>query len=120
MADPRSPRPGEPEVRGARLIPNGAELDLFIPPDLAYLEGHFPQQPIVPGVVLIDWVVLFAARHLNVPVEAAKAFAVKFRRLMLPGDSVTLIVHHTPGRPRLEFEYRNRQCALASGTISIA
>ena len=109
-----------PEVREMRAVAGGTELDLFIPSDLAYLEGHFPGLPIVPGVVLIDWVVELAARHLAVPVEAGQTFAVKFRRVIGPGGPVTLSLRYVATRSQLGFEYRTGQQTLAGGTIDIA
>jgi AMP-binding enzyme len=112
-------KPTMPEVREMREVADGAELDLVIPGDLAYLEGHFPGFPIVPGVVLIDWVIELAARHLAVPVEVGQKFAVKFRHVVRPGEPVTLSLRYEAGRSQLGFEYRNGRQPLATGTIDI-
>jgi 3-hydroxymyristoyl/3-hydroxydecanoyl-(acyl carrier protein) dehydratase len=111
--------PTMPEVREIRAAGAAVELDLAIPGNLAYLEGHFPGLPIVPGVVLIDWVIEFAARHLPLRVEAAQTFVVKFRHVMRPGELVTLSIRHEARRHQLAFEYRNDAQPLATGTIDI-
>jgi acyl-CoA synthetase (AMP-forming)/AMP-acid ligase II len=116
----RPQKPTMPEVRGMRAVADGTELDLVVPSDLAYLEGHFPGLPIVPGVALIDWVVELAARHLAVPVEVGQTFAVKFRRVIGPGEPVTLSLRYLATRSQLGFEYRTDQQTLAGGTIDLA
>jgi 3-hydroxymyristoyl/3-hydroxydecanoyl-(acyl carrier protein) dehydratase len=116
---PMPQNPTMPEVREMRVVADGAELDLIIPVDLAYFEGHFPGFPIVPGVVLIDWVIELAARHLALPVAVGQTFAVKFRHVMRPGEAVTLSLRYEVGRSQLGFEYRNARQPFATGTIGI-
>src|SRR5262249_6400780 len=111
-------RPTEPEIRVVRMLADGAELDLFIPPDLAYLDGHFPHMPIVPGVALIDWAVKLAARHLNFPIDSAQAFKVKFRRIVVPNTIVTLSLRHAGTWRRLNFKYNSGVDVLSVGSIT--
>jgi 3-hydroxymyristoyl/3-hydroxydecanoyl-(acyl carrier protein) dehydratase len=118
-AAPMAQKPTMPEVRGMRTGAGGVELDLVIPENLAYLEGHFPGLPIVPGVVLLDWVTKFAVRHLALPVDATQTFAVKFRQVMRPGELVTLSLRYEPARRKLGFVYRNDSRPLATGTIDV-
>src|SRR5262252_845485 len=112
-------RPTEPEIRVVRTPADGAEFDLFIPRDLAYLDGHFPHMPIVPGVALIDWAVKLAARHLNFPIDSAQAFRVKFRRIAIPNTVVTLSLRHTGSWRRLNFQYSSGVEILSAGSITI-
>lgn len=112
-------QPSEPDMRALRPIDGGVELDLFVSPDLATLEGHFPDFPIVPGVALLDWAVKNADRHLGLSIGAAQNFQVKFRRVTVPGGMVTLSLRHEPQRRRLTFEYRNRDGILTSGAIKV-
>ena len=112
-------RPLEPEVRAVRTIPDGVELDLFVPPNLAYFEGHFPEHPIVAGVVHLDWVVVLAARYLQVRLQTAPKFAVKYRRLTQPEDTLLLTMRLQSNATRLVFEYKNRAEISSSGSIAL-
>jgi acyl-coenzyme A synthetase/AMP-(fatty) acid ligase len=112
-------RPTEPEIRVIRPLADGAEFDLFISADIACLDGHFPQMPIVPGVALIDWAVKLAARHLNFPIDSAQAFRVKFRRITIPNTVVTLSLRHTGPWRRLNFQYSSGAEILSVGSITI-
>ena len=112
-------RPTAPDVRAVRPLANGVELDLFIPGDLAQLDGHFPGMPIVPGVAQIDWAVMFANTHLGLGTAAAQSLQVKFRRVTVPDTLVTLALRQAPARRRLTFEYRCGDETLSSGSIGV-
>jgi 3-hydroxymyristoyl/3-hydroxydecanoyl-(acyl carrier protein) dehydratase len=75
--------------------------------------------PIVPGVAQIDWAVKLAARHLNLPIEVATHYQVKFHRLTLPGTLVTLKLAHDAIRQRLNFSYHRDEVVLTSGAIKV-
>jgi acyl-coenzyme A synthetase/AMP-(fatty) acid ligase len=127
FSDPAAPRAatwGEPEVRGNRPSVAAAgsprlELDLYIDPNLPQLDGHFPDLPIVPGVALVDWATMFAARHLNIGDGIARSLQVKFRRLIMPGEIVTLVLEHQIDRNRLAFSYQQRAQICATGSFPV-
>jgi acyl-coenzyme A synthetase/AMP-(fatty) acid ligase len=93
-------------------------IELFIPGNLAQLEGHFPDLPIVPGVAQIDWVVKFASEHLGIEIEAAQQFQIKFRRLMTAPSDIVLALYHCQDRRQLSFEYRQDADVVSSGTLN--
>lgn len=107
----------EPDISAARPIPGGVQIDLSAPHDLAYLDGHFPGSPIVPGVVQIDWAIRLAARYLELDLEAGTHFQVKYRRLFLPGRQVTLTLQGKNGS--LRFDYADQGEMLSSGSIRL-
>ncbi len=108
----------EPEISATRAIADGVEIDLTAPHDLAYLEGHFPETPIVPGVAQIDWAIRLAARYLHLELEAGTSFQVKYRRLFLPERPVTLTLRSK--NAYLRFEYADQGEILSSGSIRLA
>jgi 3-hydroxyacyl-[acyl-carrier-protein] dehydratase len=65
---------------------NAPGLWLRFPPDHPALAGHFPQRPIVPGVMLLD-----AALHAVDPVGTHwHVSSVKFHRPVRPDESMRL------------------------------
>lgn len=108
---------GTPQTLTCRQTADGVDLDLRIKSDLAPLAGHFPGLPIVPGVCLLDWVVQFSARHLDLLQDGAARFQIKFRRVLQPECDVTLTLRRLPGG-RVQFAYRRLETIYASGTVS--
>jgi len=47
----------EPIVEGSRVDGSSAELDLVVPTDLTYFDGHFVGAPVVAGVVQVKWAI---------------------------------------------------------------
>jgi 3-hydroxymyristoyl/3-hydroxydecanoyl-(acyl carrier protein) dehydratase len=109
----------EPQVVNVRSAPNCVDLDLLIVSDLPVFAGHFPGFPIVPGVCLIAWAHRFSVQHLAELKAGVSHFQVKFRRIVQPGQTLTLTLRRV--RPsRVRFDYRHATTVCASGTLMAA
>jgi acyl-coenzyme A synthetase/AMP-(fatty) acid ligase len=110
--------PRLPAILDLRTPEDGlAELDLRIPADLFWFQGHFPGRPVLPGVVQIDWAVEFARRHLGLDLPAAREFQIKFKAVVEPEDRLVLALRHDPTKGRLGFSYRRGEQECSSGTV---
>jgi 3-hydroxymyristoyl/3-hydroxydecanoyl-(acyl carrier protein) dehydratase len=107
----------DPIVRTERRGEGAAELELTVPRDLAYFEGHFPGTPVVPGVVQIRWALALARRCLGLEGEFAGVEALKFQQTLAPGAEVRLELGHTAGTSKLRFAYRTDHSAVSSGRV---
>ena len=91
-------------------------LAFSIPDHHPALPGHFPGQPIVPGVVLLDQAILL--------VEAAEERRVrgvpmaKFLSPLGPGE--TLSLDYEVGETSLRFEIRAKDRKIATGRLEFA
>lgn len=72
-----------------------AELD--VSPDLSLFEGHFPDYPVLPGVIIMEALAQAASFSILVAREAEGALGffagidnAKFRNQVRPGDTLTL------------------------------
>ena len=85
-----------------------------IPADHPALPGHFPGQPIVPGVVVLDRVVeVIEAGHG--PLPPLRLPQVKFLQPLLPGQSAQ--VQLQGDAPRWRFRVLRGDTVLASGEV---
>lgn len=112
-----APRTQEPELLSQQHVDGEWRLELIVPPDLAYFSGHFPQAPVLPGVVQVDWALSLGQRLLDLPPRFAGMEVLKFQQLVRPGDQVTLTLRFDAERSKLHFAYRNAEAACSSGRI---
>ena len=112
-----APRPQTPEVLTQEQTDGEWLLQLAIPPDLAYFSGHFPEAPVLPGVVQVDWALALGQQLLQLPGRFAGMEVLKFQQLLRPGDQVQLHLRFDQERGKLYFAYRNQSAACSSGRI---
>jgi acyl-coenzyme A synthetase/AMP-(fatty) acid ligase len=110
-------RPQSAQVLEHAEVDGELRLQLAVPPDLAYFSGHFPQAPILPGVVQVEWVLDLARQRLGLSGRFAGMEVLKFQQLIRPGDFVELGLRWDAGRGKLYFAYRLGGAACSSGRI---
>ena len=92
---------------------------LRIAADHPAFDGHFPDMPIVPGVVLLDEALFAIAAALQVRLEHCRLAQVKFRSVVRPGQELALQFESpTPGTVR--FRIDTGDVAVAEGVVSLS
>ena len=86
------------------ITETGARAALTIRPDFSFFEGHYPGNPIMPGVLLCESVfqtgAIFLADHLkseslnddSVTPVLSRIRDARFKRMVKPGDEVEISV----------------------------
>lgn len=88
-----------------------------ISPGHASLAGHFPGNPIVPGVVLLDEVTYALAHHLGADVRILGMPTLKFLTPLLPGEDFHInVVANKSGRASFEIVAGARKILTGSAT----
>lgn len=95
-------------------------LSLLVSEDLNYFADHFPEWAILPGVVLVDWAVLFGKRFFALSGGFSALENVKFQKPVRPGTLLELELVHEPARQRLVFSYESAAGRHSSGRIIFA
>jgi len=99
------------------VSPSGAQLvewPVTLPADHPAFNGHFPDQPLLPGVVLLSLVLEAALSQPSLAARlgtAPKLGAAKFLAPVLPGDTVHLRLHDEPAGLRFEVMLGDRVAA---------
>ena len=92
-------------------------MQFSIPADHPSLPGHFPGQPIVPGVVVLERV-LEAIETTQGPLGPLRLPQVKFVQPLLPGDVADITLDGDA--PRWRFRVLRAQALIASGDVVLA
>lgn len=100
-----------------------AELILRVEPDLFWFRGHFPGQPILPGVAQTDWVMHYGVKLLAPGKQFSAIENIKFQQPILPGSTLRLTLSWQGEKNRLLFDYDiidgEQALRASSGKISL-
>ena len=117
---PLAPRPDHPDVLFTEQTDTGWILHLRVPEDLAYLEGHFHEAPIVAGVCQLKWVIDYIEMHSGSPVVIEAMEAVKFHRPLLPRQHFVMALSYDPATPAWHYQLYAPEQHFASGRLIVS
>jgi 3-hydroxyacyl-[acyl-carrier-protein] dehydratase len=87
-----------------------------VPPEHPVFAGHFPGRPIVPGVLLLEWVLSEIARSTGRATHRLRLREVKFFTPLGPGEHAQLRLEMTTDT-RCSFDIRRDPAAVARGVV---
>jgi 3-hydroxymyristoyl/3-hydroxydecanoyl-(acyl carrier protein) dehydratase len=97
---------------------NDTRFALHIPADHAAFAGHFPGEPIVPGVVLLDEALNCISDALRIPAHQCAIPSAKFLSAARPGEPLQLDLTQETDQ-RLAFAIRAPDRLVASGVLTL-
>ena len=106
----------EPLVENIEKLEKQVQLILFIPEELLYFRGHFPEYPVLPGVVQTHWAIIYGTKHLGLPQRIKKLKAIKFKKLIQPKARLNLTLNLND-KYELIFNYKQQGMMMSSGKI---
>ena len=99
---------------------NEATLFLKIEENIAYFSGHFDDNPILAGVVQLDWAIYYANKFFACGDVFLGMEVIKFQRPILPNTEITLTLRWEEDKQKLYFDYSSgEQVKYASGRIKL-
>ena len=106
-----------PQVVKAEQADNKVILHMIVPAELIYFEGHFPDNPLLPGAVLIDWAIHYGKQQFTIEGEFLQMEAIKFHEFILPGDQFSLSLEYDSSKGKLKYSYDSEKGRHSSGRI---
>lgn len=110
----------EPVVLERQVTSEQLSLDLTLPRNLFYFEGHFDETQILPGVVQVSWAVDYAQKHFAFWPAFRRVEALKFFKVLHPDQRVTLDLEFNRQKGSLKFSFSDDTTKYSSGRIIFA
>jgi len=92
--------------------------ELFLPQNLIYFQGHFPDLAILPGVVQLKWAIELAGKLCadpNKPLRTIKR--LKFTNIIRPESTVSLNVAYNADKGFATFRYFDAEHVYSQGQL---
>lgn len=81
-----------PTINSIEQLSDSVLLNLTINSNLRCFIGHFDDIAVVPGVVQLDWAIIFAREYLAMQGDVFDISILKFQKLLLPNMEVQLVI----------------------------
>jgi 3-hydroxymyristoyl/3-hydroxydecanoyl-(acyl carrier protein) dehydratase len=101
---------------------NRMEAQAFVPADSIWFSGHFPEDPILPGIALIYlvWQAIVreaGKRKEKISLESLKK--VRFAKLVRPGENLSIIVTESQSAEQTLYSFKviARETVVCTGLI---
>lgn len=112
-----SPNPARAAPGVRRLDDQEAEIDILLDAHMPWFRGHFPDEPVFPGVAEVHLAVTWSKRVWNWCPSSAMLTRVKFHRILRPEDRLRLILTRDTARDRLRFRFTLGDVVAGEGIV---
>jgi len=98
---------------------NGSTIELLLdmPRSLLCFNGHFDKFPVVPGVALIEWAIMYAKSYFYQDCIFIGMSQVKFLKFIMPNQIVRLKLYYDSSNLSLKFQYQNLDNIFSNGVL---
>jgi len=106
---------GGPEKAGPTIT-----AKIRVPAEAIWFDGHFPDEPILPGVAQLSMVVDLLKEALGRDITASQVNRVRFKQAIRPAETMTVVI--TPKEAPLVFGFciSSGDDQACSGNLKIA
>jgi acyl-CoA synthetase (AMP-forming)/AMP-acid ligase II/3-hydroxymyristoyl/3-hydroxydecanoyl-(acyl carrier protein) dehydratase len=106
-----------PVIQSLWLEEQSVKLQIKIQATLDYFDGHFPNQPILPGVTQLAWADYYGHLFFSIHKGFSRMEAVKFKKTIAPETVAVLSLRWQKTDQKLYFELSNDTDAFGSGRM---
>jgi len=108
-----------PSINSIEQHSESVLLNLTINADLRCFKGHFDDVAVVPGVVQLDWAILFAREYLLMHGDVQDVSVLKFQKLLLPDMKVQLEIVKKSSK-KFTFNYSMNDAKFSSARVELS
>lgn len=95
------------------------QIMMSIPQELFWFRGHFHSNPVLPGVVQLNWVMHYTKKLLNIQSDIQSIDVIKFQTPILPNDNLLLKIKWEPLTQKIQFSYTLADKVVSSGKLTL-
>jgi len=106
-----------PQILNCHFQDNYLELELKVLSKLIYFSGHFPEQPILPGVTQLAWAEYFGKLFFDIEQPFLCMEVIKFKKIIRPDDTISMTLNWNSDNNKLYFEIASEIGSHSSGRM---
>ncbi len=106
-----------PQILYCNIQQQTVELQCKVLPSLIYFSGHFPDQPILPGVAQLAWAEQLAKLFFAINAPFLRMEVIKFKKIIQPGAIITINLSWKADSGKLYFEIASATQVHSSGRM---
>jgi 3-hydroxyacyl-[acyl-carrier-protein] dehydratase len=101
--------------------PEEISLDIQVPPESGWFSGHFPGEPILPGIAQLGMVFDAINRSESRNIKITGIRRVRFKQIIRPDDPLQLTIKpHKNGSGAYDFRIQVNSELACSGIMTVA
>lgn len=107
-----------------RVASNALEIQVSVPQDCIWFTGHFPGEPILPGIALVHTVyqaIAWDAQDRGEAVQISSLKRIRFTGPVRPGENFLLNLTHEDldGERLFNFKVAVKENIVCSGLVTV-
>jgi 3-hydroxymyristoyl/3-hydroxydecanoyl-(acyl carrier protein) dehydratase len=106
-----------PQLQFCQLEGDKVMLELRIQPELVYFTGHFPGQPILPGVTQLAWTEQYGKLFFGIEQPFLTMEVIKFKKIIQPEALITMTLEWKTDSGKLYFDLSSATESHSSGRM---
>lgn len=106
-----------PKINNTQRDDKKLTIECSIPVELIYFDGHFNNNPILPGVVQVYWVEKFGRQLLSVNGRFKRLEGIKFLQIIAPNSQITISLEYNETKKSLAFKYQSDKGLHSTGRL---
>lgn len=107
-----------PTFESLNIEPDSLQLNITVGPEVQWFEGHFPEQPVLAGVVQTHWVGELSAYLFELKGGFSSVQNLKFQTVILPEAKITLGLSFDPDKSLVKFKYYDENHSYSEGKMT--
>lgn len=109
-----------PDITGASVNGDSAEISLTVGENLSWFDGHFPDHKVLPGVVQIDWAGKLAKALFVSDSRFHQLTNIKFKSMVMPGTVMQLVLNYNAAKESVAFHFSNETESFSTGSFKFS